>query len=208
MYPIVYGHTLACGLASDYRRAKPIDYSPYRLTCEKTDSRSESAELPSSEFMSNSFSWLPTDFEISSDGKTVRSLGYINNLHPVKQKRCYTILEKLIARFIPMWERVLGETAVGYSVPTRTSDRYIRVRTRDASYYKALAQSDRPNKDNERNGEIQLPYLVGPFVAHPKAPTVDLKDCTLQIIIKMANIYLVSISNHFAASCYLFGLDA
>jgi len=50
-------------------------------------------------------------------------------------------------------------------------------------------------------GEVVNPSLLKPFSAHPKVPTVDLNDCTLQIIVKMANIYLVRLSYFSSIGC-------
>ena len=234
MYCVVYGHTLDCERAAEFRRAKQIDYRPYRETehfrpsrkAEADDWRrdwpvrphSETADPPALCFMSEKFSWLPTDFEISADGKTARALGYINNLHPVTQKPCYGVIEQLVVRFLPMWERVLGEMAAGYALPARTDDMYTRVRTKEQSHYEELERAEEMyDEGSERSvfdesawnqemydycaslGEVVNPSLLGPFSAHPKAPTVDLNDCSLQIIVKMANICLVRLS-YFSSS--------
>jgi len=122
MYCVVYGHTLARERAA-FRHAKQIDYRPYRETehCRPSPRaetvewhrhfaarpRSETADPPAPCFESEKFSWLPTDFEISADGKTARALGYINNLHPVAQKPCYGVIEQLVVQFLPMWEILL-----------------------------------------------------------------------------------------------------
>ena len=220
MYCIVYGHTIAIAIAQchknknepaaaataaaevEFRRAKQIDYRPYRETAYYrkpeiidghktwTPQRSwETADSPAFCFESQKFCWLPTDFEISTEegGNTTharaRALGYINNLHPIKQGSCYRVIEQLVARFIPMWERVLGETAAVYDLPARTGDWYERVQR---SYY--------GGSKNWRMGgyreEVVGPSLLGPFYAHPKPPIVELNDCSLQIIVKMANIYM------------------
>jgi len=38
-------------------------------------------------FYSDTYQWLPTDFEVSADGK-VQILSYISNLHPVEHAEC------------------------------------------------------------------------------------------------------------------------
>ena len=151
----------------------------------------ETADPPALCFTSEKFSWLPTDFEISADGGAARALGYINNLNPVTQKPCYGVIEQLVVRFLPMWERVLGEMVNGYALPARTDDESRRVQTKEKSYYEAM-RSD--GYEYASYGEPVTPSILGPFSAHPKAPTVYLKDCSLQIIVKMANIYLVCLS--------------
>jgi len=85
LYCIVYGRTLAVPGAIR-QVAHPIDYTPWEKSSPShlhtAPSHQEAANEVSSEFVSNSFSWLPTDFSISPDGKGARSLGYINNIHP------------------------------------------------------------------------------------------------------------------------------
>jgi len=227
MYCVVYGHTLARERAAEFRRAKQIDYRPYRETehyrpSRKTETdewridweiepRSETADLPALCFMSGKFSWLPTDFEISADGKTARALGYINDLHPVAQKQCYGVIEQLVVRFLPMWERVLGEMAAGYDLPARTDDTFVRTRTKGQSYYDEM-QKEKTFDHYAWFGEVVNPSLLRPFSAHPKVPTVDLNDCSLQIIVKMANICLVCLSYFplriLGARCNVFNSDS
>ena len=59
-------------------------------------------------YTSMRYAWLPADFDVSSDG-SVRCLSYINGLHPVHHSALYSTIEALLARFIPMFERVLTE---------------------------------------------------------------------------------------------------
>ncbi|KAG0200516.1 hypothetical protein BGX33_010963 [Mortierella sp. NVP41] len=62
-------------------------------------------------FYSKKFQWIPTDFDVSSDGK-VKAKSYINNLHPVEHKEMYSILEEILGMFLPMFEEVLAEMEV------------------------------------------------------------------------------------------------
>lgn len=54
-------------------------------------------------------SWLPTDVAVDQDGKGVKLEGYINNVHPVLQEGLHDALKDLLFRFVPMFERVLGD---------------------------------------------------------------------------------------------------
>lgn len=63
-------------------------------------------------FYSNKFQWLPCEVEISaSDPNTVRITSYINNLHPERHSELYSVIEQVIARAIPLWNRSLTPTS-------------------------------------------------------------------------------------------------
>jgi hypothetical protein len=180
----------------------PIDYTSYlaadprfvrREDRRLHDDRLHAASKVNPAFISQKFSWLPTDFAISLNGSSAKALGYINNLHPEQHREMYPVLEQLIAHFVPLWERVLGESAAGYVLPARTKGFYKRERTRDDAYYEALQDDEYLEDFYATSGELRPPYLRGPFQGHASPPVIDLKGRTLQVIIKLANIYLVSI---------------
>ncbi|KAK0231983.1 hypothetical protein EDD85DRAFT_910927 [Armillaria nabsnona] len=104
LYCIVYGHML--GRNAD-RPAAPVQ-------CDISEEEDENYTV------SKHFSWLPTDFLISQDGKIAKSLGYINNIHPTNDAVLHTVIEMLVARFIPLWSRVLVECKEDYKLPLRT----------------------------------------------------------------------------------------
>ncbi|KAF9339075.1 hypothetical protein BGX26_009489, partial [Mortierella sp. AD094] len=60
------------------------------------------------EYYSEKYQWLPTDFEISEEGK-VKARSYINNLHPIQHKDMYPVLEEIFEKFHPMFEEVLAD---------------------------------------------------------------------------------------------------
>ncbi|KAG0196879.1 hypothetical protein BGX28_009646 [Mortierella sp. GBA30] len=60
------------------------------------------------------FQWLPTDFDISCEGK-VEMKSYINNLHPVEHSDMYSVLEEIFEKFIPLFEDVLAEMSTIYT---------------------------------------------------------------------------------------------
>lgn len=57
------------------------------------------------------YQWLPANLAFQEDG-TVRFTSYINNLHPRKHPEIYALVEKLVDKAIPAWDRVLSGTAV------------------------------------------------------------------------------------------------
>ncbi|KAH9940146.1 uncharacterized protein BXZ73DRAFT_43087 [Epithele typhae] len=59
---------------------------------------------------SMAYQWLPTDFAVSDSGD-VSALGYINNLHPIHHRALYPALERILARFVTLFDRVLWDAA-------------------------------------------------------------------------------------------------
>ncbi|KAG0068868.1 hypothetical protein BGZ89_003959 [Linnemannia elongata] len=59
-------------------------------------------------FYSKTHQWLPTDFDITPEGK-IKARSYINNLHPVEHEEMYPVLEEILEKFLPMFEEVLAE---------------------------------------------------------------------------------------------------
>ncbi|KAJ6524278.1 hypothetical protein DFH09DRAFT_1418831 [Mycena vulgaris] len=59
--------------------------------------------------ISNDFCWLPSDFAVSTDGSVKLVSPYINNLHPQAHAPLYRVIEDILAAFVPMFGRVLGE---------------------------------------------------------------------------------------------------
>ena len=100
-----------------------------------------------------------------------RITSYINNLHPLKYKGLYQLLERVIDAAIPLWNLTLG--------PLEFCDwsSYLRV-----------------HYNRSFNDSIEQPE---PDEFHPPTepdPTIDLKKeyakSGLQIIVKLANIHL------------------
>ncbi|KAK6362794.1 hypothetical protein TWF730_000249 [Orbilia blumenaviensis] len=59
------------------------------------------------------FGWLPSEFEVSEDGK-VRIASYINNLATERQQRLfYPVLEKIFEGFVPLFNHVLADLREG-----------------------------------------------------------------------------------------------
>lgn len=57
---------------------------------------------------SEKFQSLPCDVELTHDAGC-RIVSYINNVHPVDHKGLYDVIEKIIARAIPLWDQSLTE---------------------------------------------------------------------------------------------------
>ncbi|KAJ7688951.1 hypothetical protein B0H17DRAFT_1331910 [Mycena rosella] len=60
---------------------------------------------------SANFSWMPSDFTVDRrDGSVKLASPYINNLHPGLHQPLYRVIEEVLTGFVPMFERVLGDT--------------------------------------------------------------------------------------------------
>ncbi|KAJ5633842.1 hypothetical protein N7528_001684 [Penicillium herquei] len=58
---------------------------------------------------SDKFQWLPCDVALNpTEPDSVRIVSYINNLHPVEHRGLYGVIEKVIARAIPLWNKTLN----------------------------------------------------------------------------------------------------
>ncbi|KAK0191991.1 hypothetical protein F5146DRAFT_1037906 [Armillaria mellea] len=185
LYCIVYERTLS----------RNADGSATPLQCDI----SEDDELIPDYTVSKHFSWLPTDFLISRDGKNAKSLGYINNIHPTNDTVLHTVIETLVARFTPLWSRVLVESKEDYTPPLRTSASY-HWEPSDWSYYQDHpAPEGATDEDYEAQDAawkavrvLRYPRLLGAYepgvLGFPEP--IDLKGRKLQVIVKLANILL------------------
>ncbi|KAL2862716.1 DUF4246 domain-containing protein [Aspergillus lucknowensis] len=63
---------------------------------------------------SRRFQWLPCDVKLTSDGEC-HIASYINNLHPEQHRGLYHIIDKILTRTIPLWNRSLREKLDNHS---------------------------------------------------------------------------------------------
>ncbi|KAL1847909.1 hypothetical protein Plec18167_004873 [Paecilomyces lecythidis] len=150
---------------------------------------------------SNKFQWLPCDVELTGESDC-KITSYINNLHPVKHKELYPIIENVIARAIPLWNRTL--TPLDRDLRYKARRRRI---TYEEAEYEEFPEDERPqqgedepdevfwDRDNQWEYDNRRVILPEPeeFVPH-ECPKVDIrklaKDRGLQVIVKLANIEL------------------
>ncbi|KAG0200204.1 hypothetical protein BGX33_011147 [Mortierella sp. NVP41] len=140
------------------------------------------------QFYSKKFQWLPTDFDVTSDGKA-KARSYINNLHPVEHKEMYPILEEIIERFLPMFEEVLGDMrAFGTKTKRLIADTYGWYG--EEKDYEDFEEED-DYYDYIANRVPELP-TIPEFTPPEDAPKYDLRTGkrSLQLIVKLANIEL------------------
>ena len=154
--------------------------------------------------------WLPTDVQVQQDGDgkfTAKFLDYINNLHPNEHSKLYSTLEGVLARFIPLWERVLGDLLWHEEPPSRVPDGYnLRDdepkrppwpdwtrRLEDPAIQKKFDDYYAAHEEWLKDCVIlpdAKPYVPGYRVAPQRTRHYSLADRKLQIITKLANIHL------------------
>ncbi|QRW19907.1 hypothetical protein RhiXN_08882 [Rhizoctonia solani] len=185
LYPIVYGRTLAYPDNANGRHSDAL------RPLEAPNTGAGRVEY----YVSTQFQWLPTDFKVSEDGKSVHAVSYINNLHPFKHSRLYHVIEELITAFIPLFERVLTDAIPENEViPTRTTSYY----ERDDNYAEVPDDED-PNYDELYDEWKEKRPIIMPEIKdggydsgslEKRAVRYTLGGRVIQVIVKLANIYL------------------
>ncbi|KAH0360885.1 hypothetical protein KCU65_g9114, partial [Aureobasidium melanogenum] len=87
----------------------------------------ERPERSTSSHYSEQFQWLPCDVYFK-DEDDVKIVSYINNLHPQEHPELYRVIEKIIAKAVPLWDQLLSHTggALCENNGTRRSRDYVR----------------------------------------------------------------------------------
>ncbi|OJK04301.1 hypothetical protein ASPACDRAFT_73958 [Aspergillus aculeatus ATCC 16872] len=152
---------------------------------------------------SQKFQWLPCDVEFS-DHENCRIVSYINNLHPQRHQSLYAVVENVIARAIPQWNKSLTRTRQHENVRIL----YDRVEYLDRSTPEPRWESNREDEEGyeddyqERSDAwwkarpIKLPEprptFVPPKVSYegPMDLREKFRETGLQVIVKLANIEL------------------
>ncbi|KAF1975186.1 hypothetical protein BU23DRAFT_579235 [Bimuria novae-zelandiae CBS 107.79] len=154
-------------------------------------------------FYSANFQWLPCEVAFAGND-AVNISSYINNLQPKKHQQLYQVLERVIARAIPMWNATLHSTDYLSTQPRIVLDDY------DIPWIEPEGERER-GQDEDSDGVAADEFdeewrkthrtLVPPEPASystrkTKAQGVpvdlrkDFADQGLQIIVKLANIHL------------------
>ncbi|KAF8587909.1 hypothetical protein K439DRAFT_1385260 [Ramaria rubella] len=153
------------------------------------------------------YQWLPVDVLISGHSAhcSAQFLSYINNLHPSPQSASgllYGTLERIFARFVPLFERTLTDTRLGRhrngknTRPEFLFDSYgdYWSPTESAHENESMAcPEDRGSRHEEwRRIRQYVRPVVKPFIRPdpPGEAQVRLGDRTVQVIVKMANVHL------------------
>ncbi|KAK6497880.1 hypothetical protein TWF481_012279 [Arthrobotrys musiformis] len=95
LWPIIYGRSISIKTGEPIQRPREME----------ADEQGFSAK----------FCWLPSEFEVSDDGKRTEIKSYINNLAASDRQKAlfYPILEKIFTKFVPLFNHVLGDLRMG-----------------------------------------------------------------------------------------------
>ncbi|KAG8686570.1 hypothetical protein FRC09_014048 [Ceratobasidium sp. 395] len=200
LYPIVYGRTLAYPEGCTDHDATKLEAIPPPPLIEPRSIFRWTAEY--NYHQSQKFQWLPTDFVVSEDGKSVKSASYINNLNPDQHTELHKAIEGLIGAFIPLFERVLTDLIPSnQAVPARTNNSYdYNQRNTPEPEFRVDFNDDESQEWNKlyeewaANQPIVLPnvspegYVSGTL--EKRDIWYSLAGKTIQVIVKLANIHL------------------
>ncbi|THW89927.1 hypothetical protein D6D15_04929 [Aureobasidium pullulans] len=104
LFPLVYG------------RSRVLKEGTVGLEdCMSYCGKGEVVETPVKPFSggwSDQFQWLPCDVEFRGE-EEIKIVSYINNLHPKEYPGIYRLVEKVIAKAVPLWDQVLSHTGGG-----------------------------------------------------------------------------------------------
>ncbi|KAK7028336.1 hypothetical protein R3P38DRAFT_3189812 [Favolaschia claudopus] len=153
------------------------------------------------EFTSRKFSWLPSDFAVDDEGEVKLSSSYINNLDPSVHQPIYTVIEEILTAFIPLFERVLGDSNRNREdchIPFSDAKRLQPVGCiRGRSDGQPFPGVDEDEDEFYRNIDTRYPKgypeaqdYTGQLVDGFKP--VSLRGRSIQCIVKLANIHLTT----------------
>ncbi|CAF1051946.1 unnamed protein product [Adineta steineri] len=156
-----------------------------------SNSQNKQQKLQKSYSQSNTYQWIPTEFNVSKDGR-VKIESYINNLHPIQHKQLYQVIENICQHFIPLFSKVLTDLIDNQNKPNRIIvDPY--------KWYENESSSSSSNEDHEDDNDDDNHHhhrtIIQPDVGEFHMPSltnsnIDLRGRKLQIIVKLANIIL------------------
>ena len=151
--------------------------------------------------ISEAYQWLPTDFVVSHTGD-VKPIDYINNLHPTHDRALYAPIASVLARFIPLFERVIADTLAPERSRAIVPDPYEwyddevikQAEPKWNDYYHLESGEEYHRACAEWENTYHWPIIPdpAPFDAAkiPAVPPYPLTGRTLQVIVKLANIVL------------------
>ncbi|KAE8153445.1 hypothetical protein BDV25DRAFT_168899 [Aspergillus avenaceus] len=154
-----------------------------------------SLQEPELKPFSRSFQWLPCDVKFNEGRCRVTS--YINNLHPYKHRALYDVIEGVISRAVPLWDKALTQ-AKEYGYQRRRIE-YEHVDYLTHPEPEPLATEHNTTDEGfdlwSRSRPIQRPE-PGDFEPPDISPRHEInlrdrfRDKGLQVIVKLANIEL------------------
>ena len=200
LYPLVYGRTrvLETGTTSlDDCIARCGEGKTTQIPPKEDVAQEDTNQNTQLNSYSRNFQWLPCTVDISEEHckyvsypaskKTSKSFSvspritsYINNLHPLKHKNLYHLIERIIDAAIPLWNMTLG--------PLDFCDwsNYLRVEyTGSRNHYIKQPEPEKFEPPIEPDPTFDLKEEYG-----KKKSGGDGGDGGLQVIVKLANIQL------------------
>ncbi|KAF8202665.1 hypothetical protein K438DRAFT_2102163 [Mycena galopus ATCC 62051] len=214
LYCIVYGRTNAY-LPDKIRNQEhlPLDPPIFNQNADKWSLQVVDWSI------SSAFCWLPSDFSVGLDGSVSLISPYINNLCPTKHQPLYRVIEEILAGFIPMFDRVLGD--FDSKNPVTHSRESQRLEWIYCTWGDDYREDDRPNYDRyveelAENGERcdqseedwyderkHLPEArVYDGELEQSLSPITLRGRTIQCIIKLANIHLTPENPKYAGGTW------
>jgi hypothetical protein len=180
LFPVVFGRTLNLSM----ERVKDLE-GDARFLLEFIGG-GEVINKPAfreSEYLSQKFQWLPAEFLVNQDGETT-ILSYINNLHPIRYSDGYSTLAKIFSKFVPLFERILTDLRW---------NKHEHRRVRVGDWY----NQDEEDEDDFDYENRQVHQPIAPefdsdleLAKEAERASVSLRNQTLKVIVKMANIHL------------------
>ncbi|KAL1745933.1 hypothetical protein HDZ31DRAFT_81615 [Schizophyllum fasciatum] len=212
LYPLIYGQTLG------KRPNGTVDtFDPPETDFENpgdplvAHGPEDAKVLP--DFVSSHYQCLPSDFLVQPDGSVRLASAYINNVAPEHAGALVPAFERVLARAVPLWERVLGDLRGG-EPPMRVGPVVYKAERSRASKGLACVWRERepewvPSErvdDTETWEEYRAArdawYATQPVVL-PEAPAeyegalagrvgrvFGLRGRTIQVITKLVNVVL------------------
>ncbi|KAG7375404.1 hypothetical protein PHYPSEUDO_001468 [Phytophthora pseudosyringae] len=175
---LVHPSLFCCVFGQTLKASRALEPSSFSMPAEQMNrlmfTGSEVVKRPTG--CSTDYQWIPTDFVVAEGGEprregdvAVRTLSYINNLHPEQHTDLYDSIGEILARFVPLFEHMLSDRAAGMLPSTFNVDMISHDSWRELPR--------RPRVPDV----VELP---------PEEVTISLRGKTLQIIVKIAEIVL------------------
>ncbi|KAF9928508.1 hypothetical protein BGZ67_006958 [Mortierella alpina] len=175
LFPVIVGRTMV----TEKEAIPPLDSVGQGKVLENMPP-SHSDEM----YCSQKYQWLPTDFEVSQEGK-VNIKSYINNLHPIEHEDMYPVLGEIFEKFLPMFEEVLGD------MQQLATDKQYRLTEPHEWYGEEPVFENDDDYEEYYSTRVPKPVEVPEFTPRKESKRYNLKTGTpLQVICKLADIEL------------------
>lgn len=163
LFPLIYGRSRVLpkgkvGLqdCTEYIGKGEVVKPPDSSDIEVNRSHPRSQDIVPTEYWSREFQWLPCDVEFAEEG-SVKIISYINNLHPAHHRLLYAVIESLISKSVPLWDRVLS------SIGPRSTGRLVRQPRINMTYpeYEYPRGVNRPKTSSTNGGRDREAEVEG-----------------------------------------------